>query len=1435
MAYNVRNILIVIFFIISFSNSYGKVNYHFQHYTIEEGLPQNTVHDIIKDSDGWMWFATGNGLARFDGYRFDVYHKPDLPSNLVNAVVESNDNSIWIGTSQGLAYFDKISEKIYSFDLGKKDNKYLHITSLFVDEKENIWVGTLGEGLFIISKNSDEGYDISNLTTVNSDLTGNNVYSFCQLKDSRVLIGTNHGISTYDFQNNSLYPFIFGDLDEATVFSIYESLEGDLWVGTYNGVWLFNAVTGRDEWFFHDPYSPNSLNHGRVNHITQDFRGTIYLGSLGGVNLYQPQINAFSSLPIKDNIEFSLNSMFINVVYPDDNGNVWIGTEKGGVNRFNLYQKPFNHIVRPQNSDVTQTNNTINSILPDNDILWVGTAGEGLNKIDRKNNKSDFFEYNPLDDSSIPGNYVTSLIKDNAGSLWLGTWGGGISKMLANGKFRRFIPLVSDEENNFVNTFVSTFLLVDDLLFVGTEGGLALLDTKTEEFLELDIHSPIAQIREIGWIIKDKDDYIWIASRNGLYYFHKSNLNSSFDVMNPESFVARVKEKSPNNSGLSGNYITTIFEDNDGALWVGTYGDGLTKLTKKPDNQFEFEYFTINDGLCNNVIYSIQQDKSGFIWASTEHGLSRINPEKGTIENFFSNDGLVNDQFYWSASAMSEQGELFFGSINGVNHFFPSSFPLYPENIEVTITKLQALNETVKVGEKRNNKVVLNQAISKTDEISLSYLDNVFSLEFSALDYFGSDKIKYSYMLEGVDRDWVYVSHDQRTATYTNLKGGVYKFKVRATLDKDFTNAKIKSITIQVRPPFWKTKWFVFIIMALTALIAIFYIRHHTRRLTLEKLRLEQMVKERTKKIEEQNRNMKIQSDELQKANDRLKRRGDLIEGQKRELEEKNEEILEQRDRVIELNREIEDITQNRMRFFTNISHEFRTPLTLIISPLDRLLKEVELPELALDMIEVIKRNANRLNVLIDQLLMFRKIETGSLNVKITKVQIDKFVTDVYKAFEVLANERKIKFTLDAEKSPKEGWVDIEKTENILYNILSNAFKFTPDDGEISITLLQKSYLKNGVSSNRLVIEVSDTGIGIDKEEVDKVFNRYYRLHNSTNTKGSGIGLSLTKELMDALGGEIRLKESVTQTGTSFELILPFQKDDFRNAEIIEEINYNLEELESKVELIRDESSVDASFNQVDEVDSEDPSVLLVEDNRELSLFIANSLSADYRILTAADGKEGYELAKKHSPDVIITDVMMPVMNGIEMCKNIKSNIYTSHIPVIMLSAKALVENQIEGVEVGAIDYIPKPFNLELLRAKLNNIVETKKRMREMFSSDTEVETTNDLSPIDEEFIKKSYEVLEQNYLNPNFNVELFSEMMFVSRSLLYKKLKALLDLSPNDFITIYRLKKSLPLLSSKTMSINEVAYSIGFNDPKYFSRVFKKFYKKTPSEYAAN
>ncbi len=1404
-------------------------NFHFKHYTNDLGLPQNSVNDIERDQLGYLWFATGNGLSRFDGYSFRNFAKPVLPSNLVHSLAVSPDKRLWIGTRQGLSFIDLITEAMMPFALLPGQEQNVQVISLFCDNKGRIWAGTADQGLFLLTP-SDEGYQILHFDSSNSNLPGNNVPVVCQLRNGDLLVGTNHGVAV--FNANEQKPVIWqGAYLQNTVLSICETGGGDILIGTIFGMARFQQPNSPPQWFLPDPFNPTSLSHARVNAILQDSQGRIYVGTLGGLDLFQSSASSFSHLPQGQSSHFSLNSKFVNCLLADEQGNIWVGTEKGGINQINIYQKPFMQMQHQVDNPNSLSSSTINSILIDGADFWIGTAEGGLNYYNARNGLYKSYQYNASIPSSVSSDYIAALAKQPNGHLWVGTWGGGLCKLNKNGTFERFSPPVRNAETNFVNNFISS-LLYDSrgFLWIGTEGGLAILDLKSEKFLNLNRPgNDIPNISEIGCLYLDSKDSLWIGTRNGLYRLPGTLLNEPdhIELSMGDIDVFGGPSNSSSSSEMVGDYVISLLEDKDGTIWIGTYGDGLLKCLKSKEGKRFFYQYSVDNGLCNNVVYAIQQDSAGNLWLSTDHGLSRFNPDSEVFSNFYKEDGLLGDQFYWSASFKSSDGRLFFGGVDGLNYFVPAHFSSYPVVPDVAITSVRVFNQPVEIGERRHGRVVIDQNLAICNSISLSYKDNVFAIEFSALDFFHPNKIKYAYKLEGVDNDWVEVASNQRLANYTNLAGGDYVFKVKATNSDGVWNEQATELHIEIRPPFWQTAWFQAILIFLVIFAAIAYSRFHSRRLIVQKARLEEKVHVRTQQIEKQ-------SEELRQVNQVLAHRNELIEGQKDELESKTEEIMQQRDQVLELIKEIERINQLRIRFFTNISHEFRTPLTLIVSPIERLVKDADLPDAVRRTLDMVHRNARRLHLLIDQLLTFRKIESGNLKVVVCHGNLSAFVRDVAHAFNSLAVQRKIDYSFHDEFTGQMCWFDPEKMENILYNLLSNAFKYTAEGHAISLKLCVSCMDKDNMQIPAMKIDVSDTGRGIAPDQQTRIFDSFYRVPNAENINGSGIGLSLTAELVEAMNGTISL-QSKPGEGSCFTILLPIRVEDLGDVEVQDLPIDNTLEIESRVQVIQDSFYDDEHFlsDNATVHSGERPKILIVEDNTELRSFLASSFGDVYQVYTADNGKSGYDLVRKYAPEVVLSDVMMPEMNGIELCRLIKNNLYTSHTPVILLTAKAMVENQLEGLETGADDYIPKPFNLDVLRAKISNLVDSRAKLRAKFSAPTETLSLDSAtSTLDEKFLSKAYDVLENNYQKPDFNVEHFSDLMFVSRSLLYKKIKALVDLSPNDFITVFRLKKSTVLLLDKSLTVNEVAYRIGFNDPKYFSRVFKKFYNKTPSDY---
>ncbi len=860
------------------------LGFYIKHYTNGDGLPQNSVNDIVRDQFGYMWFATGNGLSRFDGYTFRNFNKPTLPSNLVHALAVSPDKRVWIGTSQGLCYFDLLTEKIEKFPLiSGKERRSVQVPSLFCDAEGRLWVGTSDSGLFLLSP-SAQGYRTEHYDTSNSKLPGNNIPVVAQLRNGNILVGTNHGAAIRCSDATQFELWHPEHLQNSVVLSFCETKEGQIFVGNVYGLALFPSEDSMPQWFFPDPFNPAALSHARVNAIMQDSQGQILIGTLGGIDLFQSRSASFYHLPQGQSSHFSLNSQFVRCLTADDQGNIWVGTEKGGINQMNVHQKPFKkmqHLVDNVNS---LSSSTINSILVEGDDYWIGTAEGGLNHFNASTGKFKYFKYDAANAASISSNYVAALVKVPGGELWLGTWGGGICKLCSNGTFKRFSPPIDNPETNFVNNFISS-LVYDKrgYLWIGTEGGLAILDLHTETFLKPNISVSSFEISEIGCLYLSSKDILWVGTRKGLYRFPANVVsgaaNGVVSLSNIDVFSSRADSSLP--SAMAGDYVISLLEDDDNTMWVGTYGDGLLKCVESEQGKITFEHYSSEHGLCNNVVYAIQKDNFDNLWLSTDHGLSQFNPVSLTFSNFFKEDGLLGDQFYWSASFKSSDGRLFFGGVDGLNYFKPSEFSAYPLIPKVAITAVRVFNLPVSLGQERHGRPVMKHSPAVDNHISLSYKDNVFAIEFSALDFFHPEKIQYAYKLEGVDNDWVKVASSQRLANYTNLVGGDYLFKVKASNSDGQWSDEVTELHIHIRPPFWQTKWFQLLMVFVVILAAIGYSRFHSRRLIMQKTKLEAKVLERTQQIEKQ-------SEELRHVNQVLEHRQSLIEGQKNELESKN-------------------------------------------------------------------------------------------------------------------------------------------------------------------------------------------------------------------------------------------------------------------------------------------------------------------------------------------------------------------------------------------------------------------------------------------------------------------------------------------------------------------------------------------------------------------
>lgn len=1454
-------ILLINVLLISLStNGYSQTRTtRFQHLTINDGLPQNMVDCMLQDSQGFIWFGTWNGLCRYDGYNFEIFDNQNpssntsIKDNFIYSMVEDAYGNLWMGTSQGLQTYlinqDKFQEveQYQAFISGESNTE---VSSVFLQNDTTLLVGS-GIGLFIfkiINKNGDLEL-LRNYTfgLGNKSLNGSVINALAADSEDNIWVGTNGGITFIPEKYDSVKYFnINSGLSSNQVLSIFENKEGEVWIGTEFGLNLYNEDTHHFTQFISNPSNNNSLIHNTVMDIIEDNSGALWLATLGGVSVLDTKNNTFSNYKNEYNVNYSLSNDFVNCLLLDESNNIWIGTERGGVNFYNSNQNLIEHFEYIVDEPNSLSYSVINSIYEDESYLWIGTAGGGLNRYNKQTKKFNYFRNNPDQENSISSDFVTSIIRDDDNRLWIGTWGLGLNILsgAAEGEVD-FQSHAGPERQGLISNFISSIEKSNTGdLYIGTLGGLVKYDMQKDTYAPFRSNNPAINITNVGCLLMENNSNLWVGTRNGLYH-----LQSKAGVFDEKTLVKKYGHDQSNIHSISGDYVISVLKDDSGNLWFGTYGQGLNKMIVENDS-VKFITYSTNEGLSNSIIFGIEQDNNGDIWLSTDYGLSRLNPETNKIRNFYSVDGLLNNQYYWSASYKAKDGKLYFGGMDGLDSFYPEWINHETKTTDVVITDLKILNESVIPGKEYNGITVLNENVGKTKEIQISYKETAIGFEFSSLDYQEPNTIRYAYILEGFEKEWNHVSSGRRYASYTNLTPGVYTFKVKASSSNGEFISAPKVISVIINPPFWATNWFRILCVLALVLIILGYIRLRTYALKRQKAILEKQVKERTEKINQQNLALSSQAELLQTNNNELEDKQRLIEGQNVKLESQNKEILTQHNELKKLNKKLKLVSKLRLSFFTNISHEFRTPLTLIIGPVGKLLEDNTLGKEAKNTLQVMNRNAQRLLHLINQLMDFRKIEKGRMELRVTRENIELFCRNIYKAFEPLAEIKNIEFSFIATNLPEEVWFDEQKMENILYNLLSNAFKFTKEGGKVAFELtgltlpnsnLQLSTKLAESTKPVISIKIKDTGVGISEENLPLVFKRFYRIESeeALQISGSGIGLALTEELIKTHHGDIFVTSHLKE-GSVFEIQFPCLKGFYSENELISQKTDGFS-VHEQVEILKNEFLAVESTEEFFELtelatDKDKPKVLVVEDNKDLSNFITQRLGKKYQVKEAANGKLGLDKAIKWSPDLVISDVMMPEMNGLALCESLKNNLETSHIPIILLTAKSEVADQILGLQTGADDYLAKPFNFDLLEARANNLIEAKKKLRLKFleSADFKVDDNN-INIKDQKFLEACVKTVEVKMENPDFGVKEFVDSIGISRSLLHKKLTSLTGQSSAEFINHLRMKKAQQLLRNNELNISEVAYAVGYNDPKYFTRLFNKYFGQSPKDYQSS
>lgn len=1317
----------------------------FSYISINEGLSQSTVFSIDQDKRGNMWFATYDGVNKYDGYAFTVYqHNEDDPNSIANdisrIVKTDSQGRVWIGTRDGLSRYDEEKDIFQNF-FYEKNGKHLQVNGIEEISPEQLLIST-PEGLIMFDIKESKFIDDSFSTAMHKTIA-----STLYRQGDQIYIGTStDGLYTYSITQKT-FEKVIPILGTKQIQAILQQSPTRIWVATEGaGLFLINPKTKEIKNYLHSPSNPKSISSNYIRSLAMDSQNRLWIGTFNDLNIYHEGTDSFASYSSNPVENGSLSQRSVRSIFMDSQGGMWLGTYFGGLNYYHPIRNRFKNIRNiPYKNSLSD--NVVSCIVEDKDKnLWIGTNDGGLNLYNPITQR--FTSYTLQEDESARGigsNNIKAVYVDEKKSLvYIGTHAGGLSILHRNsGQVENF----NQRNSQLVNENVYAILPDGEgNLWLGTLSALVRFNPEQRSFTTIEKEkdgTPVVS-KQITTLFRDSHKRLWIGGEEGLSVFKQEGLDIQKASILPVSNVTKL-------------FTNCIYEASNGIIWVGTR-EGFYCFNEK-DKQIK-RYNTTN-GLPNNVVYGILEDSFGRLWLSTNRGISCFNPETEKFRNFTESDGLQSNQFNTASYCRTSVGQMYFGGINGITTFRPELLLDNPYTPPVVITKLQLFNKVVRPDDETG---ILTKNISETKSITLKSWQTAFSIEFVVSNYISGQHNTFAYKLEGYDKEWYYLT-DSRTVSYSNLPQGTYQFLVKAANSDGKWNPIPTALEIIVLPIWYKTWWALLIFFATFAGFITFVFRFFWMRKSMEA-----------------------------------------------QLE------IERRDKEHQ-----EEINQMKMRFFINISHELRTPLTLILTPLQEIINKIS-DRWTRNQLEYIQRNANRLLHLVNQLMDYRRAELGVFELKAKKGNAHQLIQDNFLFYDKLARHKKITYTLHSELEDKEVLFDANYLELIVNNLLSNAFKYTESGQSITVTLKEE----NGW----LLLQVSDTGIGIPINKQGKIFERFYQIESEH--VGSGIGLSLVQRLIELHHGRIEL-DSEENKGSTFSVYLPQDLSVYKPSELASNNEQNEEEqvysTNSKAMYFIDTEKVENE--SVESGDKKRGTILIVEDNNEIRRYLSNGLADLFNTLEAGNGEEALEKLKDNEVDVIVTDVMMPVMDGIKLCKNVKQNIRTCHIPVIILSAKTDIKDQMEGLQMGADDYIPKPFSLAILITKIQNMMRTRRRMLDKYAKSLEVEPEKiTFNAMDEALLKRAMAIVEKNMDNIEFSTDEFAREMNMSRSNLHLKLKAITGESTIDFIRKIRFNEAAKLLKDGRYTVAEVSTMVGFNTPSYFATSFKKYFGCLPTEY---
>ena len=1358
----IRKSLSILFLILSVLTLYAeKTNYLYSFNSdLNEGISQLSVMTIYQDSRGYLWFATKNGLNRFNGKEYKIYHREDgneqsLSNNSVTSITEDQEGYLWVGTNNGLNRIDLNTNEIKRYNLETNGLVANSISTVYTDRSGCLWVGTW-EGLNRYNREGDHFEYIP----IEDDTERAMIVTLLEDSSGRFWIGTrNKGLLLCDHQMNLISQFTSESknmpLNNNNITSIYEDDKKQIWVGCKNSG--LNKINLRDN----EVTSYTNLNSGLSNNSVRciiEWQGKLLIGTFDGIFDLDKATERIVKVAGYDDINKSLSHYSVYCFCVDRDKTLWVGTFAGGVNYLNKFTNRF-VLHKPQEELNIRTGiyGAITYESPED--LWIATEGYGLLNYNKRTNESHYYLIDPSVRFAFNTNIIKSVFYED-GYVWCGTTKGEIYKF--NIKTKKF-SLYHQYPIEY-----SIYSIIRDhngVLWVGgasTEFGLTCFvnDSLVTTFYN-NVDEPI-YFSNVRCILEEEDGVFLLGSTaEGLLRFdtHKKQLTKYSNEASVEKY------RIPN------NYISAIVRTKSGEIWGSTYGGGIFQLDESKAIR---RIMTVREGLLDNNICTLVESSDQRLWMSTVNGLIMFDPAKDEVRNYHRHNGIDIREFTLHSGIALPDGSLCFAGSNGFVTFHVEAMDKNNNIPPVVLEQLSVNNHPVEVGDES---AILDKVLDGMETIRLAYNENNFSITYQALNYIYATQNQYAYKLEGYDTDWNYVG-ERNSAFYTNLSPGKYVFLVKASNNDGVWNEEGRSLIIIVQPPLWRTWYaYLFYVIALAAIIyGILYYVNIKRNLEAG-LKMKQLEKQKQ-----------------------------------------------------------EEFHQAKIRLFTNFSHELRTPLMLIITPFEELVKRVDIPAELHDKLSIIYKNAQKLLLLVNQLMDLHKNQAGSMDLKVSEGDICEYIKEIYYAFNQIALTNEVKFTLNCTPKTINGWFDKSLLEKVVFNLLSNAFKYTAS-GESVLMEVSEVTLKeldpkrtDGLykdeNSQYVILKVKDSGKGIEEGEADKIFTPFYQIPETSgiNLSGTGIGLSLVYTIVQLHRGVIYVDHTETK-GACFVVILPVSRSAFSEEQI------ESREIDKIAEITNTED-ISVSLPVTENKDQPKYKILLVEDDKDVRDYLKKSLEAEYIVIEAADGVRAYEKVVQDFPDLVLSDIMMPKRDGLELCTMIKNDIRIGHIPVILMTARSMVVHIKEGFQAGADDYIVKPFNMDVLQTRIRSLLASREQLKKLYGKRFSPDVMGiEVKSADERFSQKLFDVIEKNISNEKLDVELLCTEIGISRANLYRKLKSITELSPMELIRNKRLEMAAKLLKESEMNVSEIASHLGFNSHSYFSNSFKAFYGCTPTE----